>query len=98
MGSFGISEGNITGREKKNKNPQITCLTTTPSREVAQTLTSATSKRGLNREAQASLLRVRTRPECPEDNLRELTCSNPNRGIGIKEKKKKKGERERTFL
>ena len=44
----------------------------TPSREGAQTLTSATSQQGLNREAQAALLRVRTRPECPEGNLREL--------------------------
>ena len=43
------------------------------------------------------MLRVRTRPECPEDNLRELTCSNPNRGIGRKEKKKKKKEREREL-
>ena len=48
-------------------------LTATPSGEVAQKLVSATSKRGLNREARASLLRVRTRPECPEGNLRELT-------------------------
>ena len=38
-----------------------------------QTLTSTTSKRGLNREAQDALLRVRTWLECPEDNLRELT-------------------------
>ena len=35
-------------------------------------LVSAPSKRGLNREARAALLRVRTRPECPEGNLREL--------------------------
>ena len=49
------------------------CLTTTASREVAQMLASATSKRGLNRKARAALLRVRTRPECPEDSLRELT-------------------------
>ena len=27
---------------------------------------------GLNREVRAALLRVRTRPECPEGNLREL--------------------------
>ena len=27
---------------------------------------------GLNREAWAALLRVRTEPECPEDNLRQL--------------------------
>ena len=46
------------------------CLTTTLSREVAQTLTATTSKR---REAWAALLRVRTGPECPEGNLREPT-------------------------
>ena len=44
----------------------------TPSGEVVQMLTSATSKRGLNREARVALLRVRTGPECPEGNLREL--------------------------
>ena len=48
-------------------------LTATFSREVAQTLSFATSQRGLNREVRAALLRVRTWPECPEDNLRELT-------------------------
>ena len=48
------------------------CLTITPSGEVAQMLTSAISKWGLSREAQAALLKVRTGPECPEDNLREL--------------------------
>ena len=48
-------------------------LTATPTREVAQTFVSATSKQGLNREARAALFRVRTRPECPEGNLRELT-------------------------
>ena len=40
---------------------------------VVQMLTSTTNKRRLNREARAALLRVRTGPECPEDNLRELT-------------------------
>ena len=35
-------------------------------------LASATSKWGLDREARAELLRVRTRPECPKGNLREL--------------------------
>ena len=48
------------------------CLMATPNGEVAQTLASTTSKQGLNREVQAAMLRVRTRPECPEDNLREL--------------------------
>ena len=48
LGSFGISEGKITGRGKKN--PQNTCLTTTPSGEVAQTLASINNEWGLNRE------------------------------------------------
>ena len=74
MGSLGISEGNITGRRKKKKktHPQNTHLTATPSGEVAQMLTSANSKWGLNRKAWAALLRVRTGPECPGNNLREL--------------------------
>ena len=41
--------------------------------EFRQMPTSATSKQGLGREAQAALLRVRTGPECPKGNLRELT-------------------------
>ena len=45
----------------------------TPSKQAAQTLTSATSKQGLDREVRAALLRVRTRHECPEGNLRKLT-------------------------
>ena len=45
----------------------------TSSGEAAQTRAFATSKRGLGREAQAALLRVRTGPECPEGNLMELT-------------------------
>ena len=44
-----------------------------PSREAAQMPAPTTSKWGLGREEQAALLRVRTRPECPEGNLRELT-------------------------
>ena len=43
------------------------------SREAVQMPASATSKGVLGREEQAALLRVRTRPECPEGNLRELT-------------------------
>ena len=45
----------------------------TPSGETMQKPASATSKRGLGREAQAALLRVRTGPECLKGNLRELT-------------------------
>ena len=47
-------------------------LTATPSGEVPQTLAKATSKWRLNREVRAVLLRVKTGPEHPEDNLREL--------------------------
>ena len=53
-----------------------------PSREAPQTPAPATSKQGLGREAQAALLRVRTRPECPEGNLRKLIwASKPDCGI-----------------
>ena len=45
----------------------------TPSREAVQTPSSTTSKWELGREARAALLRVRTWPECPKGNLRELT-------------------------
>ena len=58
-----------------------------PSREVAQTPASATSKWGLGREARAALIRVRTRPECTEGNLRELTWdSKPDCGIATMRK------------
>ena len=58
------------------------CPTVTHSREAVQIPVSATSKWGLGREAQAALLRVRTGPECPEGNLRELTWdSKPDCGI-----------------
>ena len=58
-----------------------------PSGEAVQTLASATSKRGLGREKRAALLRVRTGPECPKHNLRELTwASKPDCGIVPREK------------
>ena len=58
-----------------------------PSRKTAQMPAPATSKWGLGREAQAALLRVRTRPECPESNLRELTwASKPDCGIATTQK------------
>ena len=49
------------------------CLMATPRGEVAQMLASTTNERGLKREVKAAFLKVRTGPECPEDNLRELT-------------------------
>ena len=53
------------------------CLIATPRGEVAQMLASATSKWGLNGEEWAALLRIRTRPECPEGNLRDLALQQP---------------------
>ena len=53
-----------------------------PSGEAAQTPASSTRKRGLGREMQAALPRVRTGPECPEGNLMKLTwASKPDCGI-----------------
>ena len=63
------------------------CPMVTPSGKAAQMLASATSKRGLGREARAALLKVRTRPECPESNLRELTwASKPDCGTATTRK------------
>ena len=46
---------NLRGQHNRvGGNPQNTHLTATASREVAQTLESATSKRGLDSEAQAA--------------------------------------------
>ena len=58
-----------------------------PSREAVQMPASATSKWGLDREVWAALLRVRTRAECPKDNLRELIrASKPDCGIATTRK------------
>ena len=58
-----------------------------PSGEAVQMPAPATSKRGLGREAWAALLRVRTRPECPECNQSELTwASKPDCGIATMQK------------
>ena len=60
-GEFRHFRGQHNQEEKINtSNPQIMGLTTTSRGEVAQTLASATSKWGLNREVRAAPLRVRT--------------------------------------
>ena len=48
------------------------CLKATPSRKVPQTPVPATNKWGWNREEWVALLRVRTGPEGPDSNRREL--------------------------
>ena len=58
-----------------------------PSGEAMQTPAPATSEQKLGREARAALLRVRTRPECPECNQSELTwASKPDCGIATMQK------------
>ena len=68
MGSFGISDSNITQRKTNKKNTQNRGLTTSASQEIAQKLASATSEWGMSREVRvaSSVLKVRTGPECPE--------------------------------
>ena len=70
MGSFGISEGNVTGR--KTKNLQVTHLAATPSGEEPRRSRLPAASRAEQGSA-GCMLRVRTRPEGPEDSLRELT-------------------------
>ena len=68
MESFGISEVNITGRE--NKRPADLMPDCNPQRRSSPD--AQVRRQQANREAPAALLGVRTRPKCPEDNLREL--------------------------
>ena len=71
-GSFRIFVGQPNWEEKEIKPTDYMPPKKTASRKLSQMLASATSKWGLNREQRAALLRVRTRPECPEGNRREL--------------------------
>ncbi len=77
MGSFGISEGNITGRKKKERKKERNPTDCVPNNNFQQGTSPDThdchqQAGGLNRKVRAALLRVRARPECPEGNLREL--------------------------
>ena len=67
-GSFGISEGNITGRKKKTQN---TCLNRNS--QWRSSPDARHQQAGAELGGAGYMLRVRTRPECPEGNLRELT-------------------------
>ena len=77
MGSFGISEGNITWRKKKERKKERNPTDCVPNNNFQQGTSPDThdchqQAGGLNRKVRAALLRVRARPECPEGNLREL--------------------------
>jgi len=73
VGSFKISEGNITERGKKNKQTQNTHLTATPKHRSSPGACIHHQRAGAQQGGAGCMLRVRTRPERPEDNLRELT-------------------------
>ena len=82
VGSSGIQEGNIT--RSKKKVPQNTSLTWTTLWDMAQMLTSSSTKWGPGKEAWAALLvlRVSSSYGYPEDNVRELMWDyNPNHWI-----------------
>ena len=70
MGSFRISEDNITGRTKKKKKPTDYMPNfkqrNTPYAHICQ------QRVGAEQGGAGCMLRVRTGPECPEDNLRVL--------------------------
>ena len=57
--------------EEKKKKPQIMCLTTIPSRSSSDACIHQ-QQVGAEQEVTGCMLRVRTRPEYPEGNLREL--------------------------
>ena len=72
--SLGTREGNITGKISKYLKPRDYMPNgNSPSGEAEQMSASITSKQGLAREERAALPSIRTGPECPKGNLRELT-------------------------
>ena len=57
-------------------------MVTPPAEKQCRRLHLPLASGGWGREARAALLRVRTGPECPKGNLKELTCaSKPDCGI-----------------
>ena len=71
MGSFEILEGNITGREKKESTDYMPSCDSqqrgSPEACIHQ------QRAGAEQGGAGCMHRVGTRPECPENNLRELT-------------------------
>ena len=96
MGSFGISEGNITRREiQTNKETNKKTTEYAPNHNSQWRSSPDTRVRHQRAEAEQGgtgcMLRVRTRPQCHEDNVSELTWdSNPNYGIARERKKRER--------
>ena len=71
------------GKKKKLKPTDYVPTGNSPSREAAQTPASATTKRGLGREARAALL-FKDQAKCPKGNQSKLTwASKPDCGIAM---------------
>ena len=98
MGSFGISEGNKTRREKKKKKNTTEYVPNCNYQHRSSPDTHVCHQQAGAEQGRAGcMLRVRTKSECPEGNLRELTRDgNPNCRIA-RERGEKKRERERTL-
>ena len=76
MGSFGISEGNITGKRKtKTKTKKHTEYAPNPNFQWRSSPDAhiRPPQVGARQGGGGCMFGVRTGPECPEDNLRELT-------------------------
>ena len=78
VGSFEISEGNITGRGNTHTHTHTHTHTEYTPNHNSQKRSSPDAhvshqRVGVEQGGAGCMLRVRTRPECPEDNLRELT-------------------------
>ena len=74
--SFGISEGNITGKgKKKTKNKKPTEYAPNHNSQwISSPDTHIRLQQVVARQGDiGGMFRVRTGPECPEDNMRELT-------------------------
>ena len=66
---------NLRGQhnQKGEENLQNTHLTATPKQRSSPDACIHHQQAGAQQGGEGCMLRVRTRPECPEDNLRELT-------------------------
>ena len=74
MGSLGVSEGNITGKRKKKKEKPTEYMPNCNSQwRNSQEARVHHQQVGAEQGGVDCMLRVGTWPECPEDNLRELT-------------------------
>ena len=72
VGSFGISEGNITWRKRKEKPTDYAPNRNSQGRSSPDARIHQQRARA-EQGGVGCMLRVRTRPKCPEDNLIELT-------------------------